>query len=603
MTSQAANIPILKAEATVLPPAVLENLAARFRPGGLFLVVLRQDGSVAYHDPGAGVFFERYVFPLLKASDPTGRALRERFDALAAAAAGAGAGSGTGSGAGAGHPNVNVGGGSSGAAAGATASASPPGVAVWELPGVSFAAFAHVEKRQAQGFILLAAKAAFFSLGEDVLRACGQFGLDGLWLLKQSEELPAYGEEAIRRQGRLLSSTLRDQVRLSGLENELNSLSGQLANTYEELSLIYQVSSGMKINRRASDFFKQACLDVLEVMNVRGMGVTLNADISNRPEPALYGPMNLDQADVARLAEELTAMLWELKGPLLINDLSADRTFHWLGSHARQLLAVPLQRQDQVLGCLFALDKEDGEFDSVDTKLLNSIANESAIYLENAMLFEDVHGLMMGLLHSLTSAVDAKDAYTCGHSERVALVSRHLAQQMSLSEKDVEQIYMAGLLHDVGKIGVPEAVLQKTGKLTVEEFEQMKRHPQIGARILQDIKQVREIVPGVLHHHERYDGKGYPSGLAGEKIPLMGRIICLADCFDAMTSNRTYRKALPLEVALTEIRRCSGTQFDPRLAEFFLMTGPDGFRELLRDHQLKSKKLRELQESLRTKWE
>jgi len=219
------------------------------------------------------------------------------------------------------------------------------------------------------------------------------------------------------------------------------------------------------------------------------------------------------------------------------------------------------------------------------------------------MLFEDVHGLMMGLLHSLTSAVDAKDAYTCGHSERVALVSRHLAQQMGLSDRDVEQIYMAGLLHDVGKIGVPEAVLQKTGKLTAEEFEQMKRHPQIGARILQDIKQVREIVPGVLHHHERYDGKGYPTGLAGEKIPLMGRIICLADCFDAMTSNRTYRKALPLEVALTEIRRCSGTQFDPRLTEFFLMTGPEGFRELLRDHQLKSKKLRELQESLRTKWE
>jgi len=586
MTPQPANIPILKADATVLPPAVLENLSARFRPGGLFLVVLRQDGSFAYHDAGAGVFFDRYVFPLLKASDPTGRALRERFESLAAATAAVAGG--------------NAGGGSP---AGAVASASAPGVAVWELPGVWFAAFPHVEKRQAQGFILLAAKAASFSLGEDVLRTCGQLGLDGLWLLNQSDELPGYGEEAIRRQGRLLASTLRDQVRLTGLENELNSLSGQLANTYEELSLIYQVSSGMKINRRASDFFKQACLDVLEVMNVRGMGVTLNADISNRPEPALYGPMTLDQPDVARLAEELTAMLWELKGPLLINDLSADRTFGWLGEHARQLLAVPLQRQDQVLGCLFALDKEDGEFDSVDTKLLNSIANESAIYLENAMLFEDVHGLMMGLLHSLTSAVDAKDAYTCGHSERVALVSRHLAQQMGLPEKDVEQIYMAGLLHDVGKIGVPEAVLQKTGKLTAEEFEQMKRHPQIGARILQDIKQVREIVPGVLHHHERYDGKGYPTGLAGEKIPLMGRIICLADCFDAMTSNRTYRKALPLEVALTEIRRCSGTQFDPRLTEFFLMTGPEGFRELLRDHQLKSKKLRELQESLRTKWE
>src|SRR5213075_512217 len=120
----------------------------------------------------------------------------------------------------------------------------------------------------------------------------------------------------------------------------------------------------------------------------------------------------------------------------------------WLGECAKQLIAVPLQRQDQVLGCLFGIDKQVGEFDSVDSKLLNSIANEAAIYLENAMLFEDVHGLMMGLLHSLTSAVDAKDAYTCGHSERVALISRHLAMEIKLDDADVEQIYMAGLLHD-----------------------------------------------------------------------------------------------------------------------------------------------------------
>ena len=150
-------------------------------------------------------------------------------------------------------------------------------------------------------------------------------------------------------------------------------------------------------------------------------------------------------------------------------------------------------------------------------------------------------------------------------------------------------------------LGVPEAVLQKTGRLTNEEFDQMKKHPEIGARILADVKQLRDIIPGVLHHHERFDGKGYPAKLAGQGIPLMGRIICLADCFDAMTSNRTYRKALPLEVAMSEIRRCSGTQFDPMLAEAFLRTRPDGLRELLRNHTDKSKRLLELQETLRSK--
>jgi HD-GYP domain-containing protein (c-di-GMP phosphodiesterase class II) len=196
----------------------------------------------------------------------------------------------------------------------------------------------------------------------------------------------------------------------------------------------------------------------------------------------------------------------------------------------------------------------------------------------------------------LTSAVDAKDAYTCGHSERVAAISKQLTLEAGLPDALAERVYMAGLLHDVGKIGVPESVLQKTGRLTPEEFEQMKRHPQIGARILRDVKQISDLIPGVLHHHERFDGQGYPNGLTGENIPIMGRIICLADCFDAMTSNRTYRKALPLEVALTEIRRCSGTQFDPVLTESFLKITPEKFREYMSMRQEQAKELIELQQ-------
>ena len=301
----------------------------------------------------------------------------------------------------------------------------------------------------------------------------------------------------------------------------------------------------------------------MEVLGVRAMGVALCGDKASLIEPAVYGQVAISTHKLRQFSSELLRVLHDRKSPLLVNDLARDKGFRWLADDARQLIAVPLQRQDEVLGCLFGFDKSGGDFDSVDAKLLNSIANESAIYLENAMLFEDVHDLMMGLLHSLTSAVDAKDAYTCGHSERVALLAKRLAKEVRLPDAQVERIYMAGLLHDVGKIGVPEAVLQKAGRLTPEEFEHMKRHPAVGARILADIKQVEDIIPGVLHHHERYDGKGYPAGLAGQNIPLMGRIICLADCFDAMTSNRTYRKALPLQVAMSEIRRCSGTPILP----------------------------------------
>jgi putative nucleotidyltransferase with HDIG domain len=544
----------------IMPVAVLEKLASRMRPSGLFLMLLRRDGTFEYHDPASPLFFQRFVLPVLQYPESGDRSLAQRIEA--------------------------------------TTAATP--LTLWKLlPGITLVAFSHVEKRQLAGVFLLAGKSSAFRLGEDVVRNCSRLGIDGIWLNQQAELLPNYSDETILRGGRVLQSMIQDQVRLASLEGELDALSGQLANTYEELSLIYQISGGMRINRRASDFFKGACLDVMSVMNVRGMGVAL-LGTAHRQEPVLYGSLSLPPGKVHRLAAELTRVLIDRKAPLLVNDLAHDKHFAWMGEYAKQMIAVPLQRQDQVLGCLFGIDKlSGGEFDSVDSKLLNSIGNESAIYLENAMLFDDVHELMMGLLHSLTSAVDAKDAYTCGHSERVALLSRELARQAKLGDHDVERIYMAGLLHDVGKIGVPETVLQKTGKLTAEEFEQMKKHPEVGARILSDIKQIKDIIPGVLHHHERYDGKGYPAGLAGEDIPLMGRIICLADCFDAMTSNRTYRKALPLEVALTEIRRCSGTQFDPRLAEAFLQIEAEQFRELIRNHQEQTKMLAGMHQSLR----
>jgi HD-GYP domain-containing protein (c-di-GMP phosphodiesterase class II) len=539
----------------------LENLAQRIRPSGICVLALRpEDRSVVYSDVAAGLLFQRFVLPFFQWREPLEPSVLEQAKSIDASC----------------------------------------GVVIWNgIPGVSLVAFPHIERRQIQAIIVLAAKAPTFALGEDVVRVCSRLGIDGIWLNQQADQLSPLSDDALAGHARLLQGMLRDQVRLSGLEVELDSMSGQLANTYEELSVIYQLSSGMRINRSASDFFKQACLDVMELIGVRGMGVALRNENGTPTEPVLYGSMSLPPGNVHRLADELMQLLRQRKAPLLINHLKKDKAFHWLADHARQILAVPLLRGEQLLGCLFGLEKQSGEFDTVDSKLLNSIANESAIYLENSMLYEDVRGLLMGLLHSLVSAVDAKDAYTCGHSERVALLSRVLAQEANLGEHFVERVYMAGLLHDVGKIGVPEAVLQKTGKLTPEEYEQIKKHPEIGARILGDIRQIQDVIPGVLHHHERYDGKGYPMGLSGESIPLMGRLICLADCFDAMTSSRTYRKALPLEVAMTELKRCSGTQFDPALTDAFLKVGADRFRELLTDHKRQTKHLIEMQQSLR----
>ena len=150
---------------------------------------------------------------------------------------------------------------------------------------------------------------------------------------------------------------------------------------------------------------------------------------------------------------------------------------------------------------------------------------------------------------------------------------------------NASRVYLSGLLHDVGKIGVPESVLTKPGRLTDEEFAAIRKHPTIGGQILGNIRQLQDIIPGVLYHHERWDGRGYPHMIAGENIPLMGRIICVADSFDAMSSTRTYRPALPLETVLEEIRRCAGTQFDPMLARLFVTLDFGPYQKAVEEQQ------------------
>jgi putative nucleotidyltransferase with HDIG domain len=173
-------------------------------------------------------------------------------------------------------------------------------------------------------------------------------------------------------------------------------------------------------------------------------------------------------------------------------------------------------------------------------------------------------------MRALTSSIDAKDPYTCGHSERVALLSKRLAEIMGWSKAQAERIYLCGLLHDIGKIGVPEAVLQKPGKLTNIEFDLIKKHPVIGAKIIRGIQEMEDLVPGVLHHHECMDGRGYPGGLKGEAIPIQARVLCVADALDAMTSDRPYRKAMPARLAESEVFRAADTQFDSDLVEAVL---------------------------------
>ena len=195
--------------------------------------------------------------------------------------------------------------------------------------------------------------------------------------------------------------------------------------------------------------------------------------------------------------------------------------------------------------------------------------------------------LFMHVVESLADAIDAKDNYTNGHSGRVAIYSKEIAERYGYDEKKQEKIFMMGLLHDVGKIGVPDELINKPGKLTDEEFSRIQKHPAIGSKILSNIKEMPELAAGAKWHHERYDGKGYPEGLSGEDIPEEARIIAVADAYDAMASNRSYRGALPQEVVRSEIEKGKGNQFDPTFADIMLEMIDEDKDYLMRDKPIK----------------
>ncbi len=233
------------------------------------------------------------------------------------------------------------------------------------------------------------------------------------------------------------------------------------------------------------------------------------------------------------------------------------------------LVSVPLRMKQRLLGWIgVASFTRQKRFNEGHRKLLSIVGSRAAAAIENARLYEDLRATFRQTIEGLARAIDKMDRYTAGHSERVAMYATRLAERLGLPPDVIEIVRESALMHDIGKIGCVMN-LNKPGKLTQDEYEVFKRHPTYGRDILDPIKFLHPLIPGVHLHHERWDGRGYPLGLKGEGVPLIARIISVADTYDAMTSDRAYRRALPHEVAVGEIDRCSSTQFDPEVARTF----------------------------------
>ncbi|MFW6059164.1 MAG: HD-GYP domain-containing protein [Phycisphaeraceae bacterium] len=392
----------------------------------------------------------------------------------------------------------------------------------------------------------------------------------------------------VHRLAQMIAWMHEDAAQLNRHMDELKSLSTELGEAYEELSLLYKLSGSMIVNQPAEQFLTNACGELQQVVGVSWMALLL-ADEPRLEELCdqlfLAGPVAHETHTMRAIGQQIMECIGERREPMVVDD-TRELAVEGLSEIADDLIVIPLRSEKQRLGILFGSNKLDGAtLTSVDSKLCDSLANSLTIFLENRMLYDDMQAMFLGTLHALTSAIDAKDSYTHGHSERVALMGRKLAEAAGLDTHTCERVYIAGLVHDVGKIGVPERVLCKPGKLTAREFDLVKMHPEIGGRILQDIRQMEDLLPGVLYHHERWDGAGYPQGLAGEDIPLFGRLLGLADAFDAMSSDRTYRAAMQFDHVIAEVRRHAGTQFDPQLAELFVNLDFQPFFDLIQKHQ------------------
>ncbi len=423
------------------------------------------------------------------------------------------------------------------------------------------------------GTIIIKPRDSILTESRQIADTCRQCSIDEA----QLESVMRLSQRHIASLAELLS-TFTDAFDAAAQSlGQIEKISHELSLTYEELMLLYNMSTHMKVTQSDANYLQMACDQITQMVNVEGIAIFLEKKVEGVERYLLTagsGLVDFDQLTVDTLDNNLVREIKEGKETLLDSDVDSPFKYQWPNT-VRSIIAVPLQNNGRRVGLMVAtniIDKPD--FDNIHAKLFNCVANQCAVFIENGRLFGDLKELFIGSLKALTNSIDAKDRYTRGHSERVAFISRWIAERLAetrpISDDQINHIYLAGLLHDIGKIGISEAVLCKEGELTEDERNRIKTHPKIGASILGDIKQMKDIVPGVLYHHERADGKGYPEGLAGDRVPLVGKIIGLADAFDAMTSKRIYRDALSINRAMAEIEKGLGTQFDEEIGTIFI---------------------------------
>jgi len=397
-----------------------------------------------------------------------------------------------------------------------------------------------------------------------------------------------------RSPGAALDFIEQNLTEILSMGYEIDSLSGEVARNYEEMSLLWQLTSRLGVGLDSDKVCRVLADEAMKICPSRNVSILLLAETPSRvpktscivttkedevpenvpfflPEVSLGEDAKSASMMALSAAHGLMGEVYKRKEPITICDVAKDERFEGFTFPIKRILVVPLLVEDDVIGAIVAGDKLDGEeFYSTEIRLIMSIATECAVSIKKALLYDEIHDMLFSTAEAFSLAMDAKDPYTYGHSKRVSELAAGIGESMGLPADTIGKVRLAALLHDIGKLGTPEVILGKISNLEPDEMEMMREHAYMGARMIENIKRMREISTWMCHHHEKFDGSGYPSGLKGEQIPLPSRIIALADYYDALTSDRPYRKALTKEDAINEMKAVVGKHFDPAVYEHFL---------------------------------
>jgi HD-GYP domain-containing protein (c-di-GMP phosphodiesterase class II) len=368
-----------------------------------------------------------------------------------------------------------------------------------------------------------------------------------------------------------VSTLLEDRL---SCQQEMEQMAEELTDNFEQLCFYARIASRVKTITFSGEMLRDLIEDLLDTMRTD----IAFARLPKRPDyhalvgtPVVSAKVPDPDIFIDRLIESIPQHAASLEDDyFIVNDSRLAAHYKDHASEPYRFLVVKMKHDDNFYGWMglvsFNLDEI---FRRSELRLLSSMAEQIAVVITNSDLYRDLERFVINMVKSLVYAIEAKDDYTRGHSERVCRYSLLMADKLGLDEEAKKVLQWASILHDSGKIGIPEAILNKPWRLADEEYQIVMNHPKKGHTILEPLEQLSSSLPGMLHHHERYDGKGYPRGLKGKDIPLEARIIAVADTFDAITSDRAYRPAKSPEEALKEIEKVAGTQLDPELVEVF----------------------------------